>query len=159
LIGYKYDPFGRRIEKNVAGAITRYIYDGGRLLEEQDSNGGAVARYTQSPAVDEPLIMDRSGQSYFYLRDGVGSVVALADATAALVQTYNYDSFGRSTAAAGAAPAVTNPFQFGAREFDAESGLDFNRTRYYDPATGRFLQRDPLSYGSRRPRRCARRNC
>jgi RHS repeat-associated protein len=40
---------------------------------------------------------------------------------------------------------VHNPFTYGAREFDAASGLYYNRARYYDPSTGRFISEDPLS--------------
>ncbi len=34
---------------------------------------------------------------------------------------------------------------------DAESGLQYLRARYYDPATGQFLSRDPLEHISRTP--------
>jgi RHS repeat-associated protein len=139
---YKYDALGRRIEKNIGGAITRYVYDGGTILLEQDGSGATVARYTHSLRVDEPLIMDRGGQSYYFLADGAGSVVALADGSRAIAQSYSYDSFGRMQAAPG---AIVNPFTYTGREFDPESGLYFYRARFYDADTGRFLQKDPLS--------------
>ena len=39
-----------------------------------------------------------------------------------------------------------NHWTFTGRFLDEESGLLYYRARYYDPATGRFLQRDPLGY-------------
>ena len=37
-------------------------------------------------------------------------------------------------------------YTYTGREFDAESGLFYCRARYYDPATGRFLQEDPIGF-------------
>jgi RHS repeat-associated protein len=39
-----------------------------------------------------------------------------------------------------------NHWTFTGRFLDEEAGLLYYRARYYDPATGRFLQRDPLGY-------------
>jgi RHS repeat-associated protein len=39
---------------------------------------------------------------------------------------------------------VTNPFTFAGREYDAKSGLYYYRSRYYDPAIGRFLSVDTI---------------
>ena len=140
-ISYFYDGLGRRIEKNVNGAVTRYLYDGERMLWELDGSNAVVARYTHGSGLDEPLAMQRGGNWYFYLTDGLGSVRGLADASGAVVQTYAYDSFGRVVEQTGNVP---NPFLFTSREFDAESGLYFYRARYLDPQIGRFLQEDPL---------------
>ena len=37
-------------------------------------------------------------------------------------------------------------FRFTGREFDAETGFYYYRSRYYDPNTGRFLSEDPLRF-------------
>jgi RHS repeat-associated protein len=39
---------------------------------------------------------------------------------------------------------VTNPFRFQGQYFDEESGLHYNRHRYYDPHSGRFVSKDPI---------------
>ena len=41
---YKYDPFGRRIEKNMNGAITKYVYDNEDIIAEYDGNNQLIAR-------------------------------------------------------------------------------------------------------------------
>lgn len=41
---------------------------------------------------------------------------------------------------------VTNPIRFQGQYHDHETGLHYNRHRYYDPDTGRFIGQDPISY-------------
>jgi RHS repeat-associated protein len=41
---------------------------------------------------------------------------------------------------------LTNPLTYTAREFDSETGLSYNRARYYDPAAGRWLSEDPIRF-------------
>jgi hypothetical protein len=59
-VSFKYDPFGRRIEKSSSAATSVFAYDGDNLIEETNSSGAAVARYSQGQDVDEPLAMLRS---------------------------------------------------------------------------------------------------
>jgi RHS repeat-associated protein len=139
---FKYDPFGRRIQKSGPLGTTNYLYDGARLMEEVDGSGNVLAKYTQSPRVDQPLSELRSGTTGYYEQDALGSVTSLSSATGALANTYSYDSFGRPTASTG---TLVNPFQYTAREFDSETGLYYYRARYYDPSFGRFLSEDPRS--------------
>ena len=138
---YRYDPLGRRIEKNVNNIITRYIYDSEEILFELGSNNNVLAYYTHGLGIDEPLIMECGGQSYYYHTDGLGSVVMLTDSSGAVVQSYSYDSFGNIVKQDG---GVLNPYTYTARELDAESGLYYYRARYYDPDAGRFISADPI---------------
>jgi RHS repeat-associated protein len=78
-------------------------------------------------------------------------VVALSDVNSVLVERYTYDVFGRPTirdpnGAEIAESAFANPYLFTGRAYDAETGLFYYRARYYDFATGRFLQPDPTGY-------------
>ena len=142
-VSFKYDPFGRRIYKSSSAATSVYAYDGGNLIEETNSSGAAVARYSQTQNIDEPLAMLRSATTSYYEQDGVDSVTSLSNAAGALAQTYTFDSFGKLTASSG---SLTNPFEYTAREFDPETNLYFYRARYYDPSVGRFLGEDPLGF-------------
>jgi RHS repeat-associated protein len=67
----------------------------------------------------------------------------LANGSGTLTQTYTFDSFGNVTATNG---SVMNPFQYTARESDAQTAMYYYRARYYDSSTGRFLTEDPLRY-------------
>ncbi|MGC2328977.1 MAG: RHS repeat-associated core domain-containing protein, partial [Candidatus Sulfotelmatobacter sp.] len=103
-----------------------------------------LAHYTQRPGVDQPLAELRSGVSSYYQQDGLGSVTSLSSGAGALANTYTFDSFGRLTASTG---TLTNPFQYAGREFDPETGLYYNRARYYDENIGRFINEDPARVG------------
>jgi RHS repeat-associated protein len=142
-VSFKYDPFGRRIEKSTSSTTSIYAYDGDNLIEETNSSGAAVARYAQTETIDEPLAMLRSATTSYYQADGLGSVTSLSNAAGALAQTYTLDSFGNQTASSG---SLTNPFRNTGREFDTETSLYFYRARYFDPQNGRFLSEDPSGF-------------
>jgi RHS repeat-associated protein len=140
---FKYDPFGRRIQKSGPLGTINYLYDGPNLLEEMDQSGNVLARYTFSRKIDQPLSVLRSGVTSYYEQDGIGSVSALSDSAGALANTYSYDSFGNLSASTG---NISNPLRYTGREFDSETGIYFYRTRYYDPAQGRFMGEDPARF-------------
>ena len=139
---YKYDPLGRRIEKNVNGIITKYLYDGEDIIIEYDGNGNMIAKYTHGLGIDEPLSIQRNGQSYYYHLDGLGSVTGLTDSTGNIVQKYTYDSFGNIVSVLD--PNFKQPYTYTAREYDSETGMYYYRARYYDARTGKFISEDPI---------------
>jgi len=144
-VSFKYDPFGRRIEKMSPTTTSIFAYDGDNLIEETNSSGAVVARYAQTQNIDEPLAMLRSSTTSYFHADGLGSVTSLSNAAGSIANTYTYDSFGKLTASSG---SLVNPFQYTARESDSETGLYYYRARYYDSYAGRFLSEDPLEFGA-----------
>jgi YD repeat-containing protein len=74
-VSFKYDPFGRRIYKSSSARTSIFAYDGSDLIEEVNSSGAVVARYTHSAdKIDEPLAMLRSATTSYYDADGLGSI-------------------------------------------------------------------------------------
>jgi RHS repeat-associated protein len=148
-VSFKYDPLGRRIYKSLSGGGTSvFAYDGDNLVEETNSSGSVIARYSQTEDVDEPLAMLRSSATSYYEADGLGSVTSLSNGAGSLAQTYAFDSFGKQTGSSG---SLVNPFQYTARESDSETGLYYYRARYYDLSSGRFVGEDPLLFGGGDP--------
>jgi RHS repeat-associated protein len=157
-VTFKYDPFGRRIEKKVvdvfsgvtATTTTAYVYDNEDIvlqIETIEANGATTtteSRFIHGPGIDEPLAMVRGGQNYFYHADGLGSIVAITDQNQTIVQKYSYEAFGLPTPQD---PSYRQPYTFTAREWDRETGLFFYRTRYYDPMEGRFISKDTIGFG------------
>ena len=140
---FRYDPFGRRIQKSGPLGTTNYLYDKFNSIEEVDNAGNVLAKYTHGTLVDEDLAMLRNGSASYYHQDGLGSITSLSNGAGVLVQTYAYDNFGKLTASTG---TLTNPFQYTGREFDSETGVYYYRARYFDSSAGRFLSQDPIRF-------------
>ncbi len=134
---YRYDGLGRRVEKEViAGttATTRYVYDNEDILLELNASNTITARYTHGPGIDEPLIMEKNAQSFYYHADGLGSITELTNQSGTVAQRYSYSSFGKIESQLD--PNFVQPYTFTSREFDPETGLYYYRARTYDFAGG-----------------------
>ena len=74
-----------------------------------------------------------------------GDVLGLFDDALNVVVEYTYDSWGNILSVTGSKAATVgkaNPFRYRGYYYDEESGLYYLQSRYYDPATGRFLNAD-----------------
>jgi RHS repeat-associated protein len=140
---FRYDPFGRRIQKSGPLGTTNYLYDGKNSLEEVDNSGNVLARYTQTLSFDDPLAELRSGATTYYQADGTKSITSLTDAASSVAGTYAYDAFGNLLSSTG---SLMNPFRYTGRELDSETGLYYYRARYYDQNIGRFVSEDPIKF-------------
>ena len=148
---YTYDAFGRRISKTVNGTTTKFTWDGDQLLEELDGTGNQTAEYLNGPGIDEPLRMQRGTTKSYFLADGLSSVTHLTNPQGAIVESYQYDAYGKPTILNAQGQPITtsaygNRLLFTGREYDQEAGLYYYRHRTYSWFLGRFLQRDPLGY-------------
>jgi RHS repeat-associated protein len=142
-VSFKYDPFGRRIEKVSPTTTSIFAYDGYNLVETLNDSGSQVAHYAQTQNVDELLAMQRGSATDYYEADGLGSTTSLTAANGSVAQNYTYDSFGNTTNSQG---SQTNFVRYTGREFDTETNLYYYRKRYYDPLAGRFLSEDPIYF-------------
>jgi len=107
-VSFRYDPFGRRIQKSGPLGTTNFLYDGSNLMEEVDQSGNVIARYTQGMFIDQPLAQLRSGATSYYHADALGTITSLSNSGGVLANTYTYDSFGNLTASTG---TIVNPFR------------------------------------------------
>ena len=173
-VAFGYDFQGRRVKKSVQDVQNgtayerRYAYDGNEIIAELDENNSVLARYTHSGLrTDDVLSVEISSAGvsrglasstgdFSYLKDGLGSVNAIADSGGNVVQRYVYSSFGqllKVTDASGVemSPIVKTSYTYTNRELDDETGLYYYRARYYDAHSGRFMQEDPHSGDIRNP--------
>jgi RHS repeat-associated protein len=159
-VSYAYDPQNLRKAKTVNGATTNYINvpksiasasgqsidpttfgfnAGNQEIAEYNGSGTLLRRYVYGLGIDEPLAtIDAAGNHSYHFTDSLGSVTALANASGQLVEKHAYSAYGLANSTTGTA------FQFAGRRIDPESGLYYNRARYYSPSLGRFLQTDPI---------------
>jgi RHS repeat-associated protein len=142
---YKYDAFGRRIEKNVDGHTTEFLWQGERLIAESAEN--RYRSYIYEPGSFRPLAMldgegPRKATPFYYQLDHLGTPQELTDYSGEIMWSARYRAYGNL--AALDVSEIDNPLRFQGQYFDAETGLHYNRHRYYNPGTGRFLTPDPI---------------
>ncbi len=143
---YKYDAFGRRIQKVTAAGTINYFYDGQRVIEERNGANVVQATYVYGAGTDDILNMKRGGINYFYHQNSLGSVVAVTNNTGNVVERYEYEAYGKPTIYNGAyalQPATTigNTYMFFGKQYNAETGNYHCGAKFYKPDWGRFGQR------------------
>jgi RHS repeat-associated protein len=142
---FKYNPFGRRIQKSSPSSTTNYLYDGDNIVETVDATGGEVDGYAQNLNIDAPMAMRRTDTVDYYEADGLGSITTLTAPNGTIAQSYTDDSFGNPMNSSG---ELINSFRYTGREFDSETSLYFYRARYYDQVTGKFLSEDRARFAA-----------
>ncbi|MCB2186250.1 MAG: hypothetical protein KQJ78_07520 [Deltaproteobacteria bacterium] len=139
---YTYDWQGRLLSRN-QGSQTSYQLRLGRFLYCTYDQTGQVDRYYISQGALLYSLGAAAGDYRIYHGDPSGNVLAVSNASGAVVQTYAYDPYGRVSAATG---NLDDPCRFlglfGVRS--EAGGLYLMGARFYDPQSGRFLSEDPL---------------
>ncbi|MCP3999210.1 MAG: RHS repeat protein, partial [bacterium] len=144
-----YDVDGHRVRTAVTQPggsvnVVDYLVDTTGFLSHVVAEvvGGQVAiLYTR--AGDRLISLYRPGGTTkrYYHADGLGSVRVLSDEAGSVTDRYTYSAFGELLEHAGSDP---QPYQFAGESFDPDSELYYNRARWLEPATGRFISRDPV---------------
>ncbi|MBK9443999.1 MAG: DUF1566 domain-containing protein [Comamonadaceae bacterium] len=141
---YQYDGSGNRLARTTAAGTTRFVLDVNaalpRVLAETNSAGNITAWYVYGLGLVARV--DASNNVRYYHHDSRGSTVALTDNTGAVTDRYAYDPFGTLVNSSGSS---INPYKYVGRYglFDEGNGLVYIRARYYNPAQGRFISKDP----------------
>ena len=110
----------------------------GHLKAEADAGNTITATYIWGK--DRLLIKKlANGSQYYYLYNGHGDVVQITDSAGNIVNSYEYDEWGKITSQT---EGIENEFKYAGQTYDSETGLYYLRSRYYDPTTGRFISKD-----------------
>ena len=123
------------------GLRTDYVQDVAAPLPQvlTARQGGTVSKYLRGLG----LIGEQQGGGSFqyHLPDALGSVRQIADPTGQILLTQRFDPFGGLQQVNG---FTASAYGFAGEEQDAKTGQVYLRARTYNPATGRFLQQDPV---------------
>ncbi len=149
-VTYAYDAIDRRIAKQVDSAgqsqTTYFIYDGLDVaLDFTDTGSGPelAMRYVHGPVFDQIIVQETGdGQLRWLLTDHLGTVRDIVDNNGDVLNHLTVDAFGNLLAQTNA--EMVTRYLFTGREFDADTGLYYYRSRYYDPLIGRFISEDAL---------------
>jgi RHS repeat-associated protein len=151
-----WNPKGQNTTATVAGIAQPRTYSGtgNKLRLTSDSIGfrntalgvtgqtvgSSTDNFVRDPSGTLVALRTAAGASYYYVFDGLGSVVALISSAGVKSNSYSYDPYGQARAKT---EAVANPWQYTGGYLDAATGLYKLGIRYYDPTLGRFTQPDP----------------
>ncbi|MGF6094367.1 RHS repeat-associated core domain-containing protein [Pseudomonas sp. 18175] len=142
---YRYDPFGRRISKTVGGETTEFFWQGDKLIAEHHKD--QHCSYLYEPDSFCPLVTlegfgPKATKPYYYQLDHLGTPQELTTPDGEIVWSAHYRAYGEISRLDVA--KIDNPLRFQGQYFDQESGLHYNRHRYYNPDIGRYLTPDPV---------------
>ncbi len=147
---YRYDALGRRISKTVhhangTTATTHYGWDGDRLVHEEKERHQTTVVY--EPGSFVPMLrIDQAGdgaakQISAFVTDALGTPMQLVTPRGDTLWQAQPDDWA---AVANEQGRTTQPIRFQGQWHDEESGLYYNRHRYYDPQQGRYINQDPI---------------
>ena len=91
--------------------------------------------------------------NYWFERNLQGDVVAIYDNSNTKLVSYNYDAWGNHTTTyynggGNLTAIVNNPIRYRGYYYDADLGLYYLQTRYYDAKLARFVNPDSLMSGA-----------
>ncbi len=146
-VEFGYDVMGRRLWKRSATRSVQYVWGGHLLLREIDREGPrtSIRDYLYRPGSFTPLALCVDGHVYCYHTDRLGTPQRLTDQHGQIVWLADYAVFGEARIEM---ELIRNDLRFPGQQFDPETGLHYNRYRYYAPALGRYLTRDPLGFSA-----------
>ncbi|HCB3588297.1 PAAR-like domain-containing protein [Citrobacter koseri] len=148
---YKYDPFGRRISKRCTNRDKPGMYfhwNVDRLTEEIPVNADGTPddenaiRWIYEPGSFTPLARYEKGQLHYAITDTVGRIQELLTEDGTIVWRGKQQFWGREESANDDNHSCR--LRFPGQYEDAESGLYYNRFRYYDCETGQYICADPI---------------
>ncbi|MEO7036073.1 MAG: RHS repeat-associated core domain-containing protein [Polyangiaceae bacterium] len=144
-VHFEYDAFGRRVLKRVGTSITRYVWAGDQLLTETTEQEGRREErdYLFLPGTHTPVSMRVDGATFQYHTDQHGTPRWLTDSRGEVAWSGVTYRFGHVDELVR---RVRQPLRFPGQYFDEETGLHYNRARYYSPQLGRYLTRDPMDF-------------
>jgi len=149
--GYLYNALGQLVEKSGALGTTVVMYDEAAHLIGEYSSGGALIEETVWLGDIPVATLQANGSggiNIFYIHtDHLNSPRKISQPTSGtLAWRWDADPFG--TASPNQNPAGLGVFSYNLRfpgqYFMAETGLNYNYMRDYDPATGRYIESDPI---------------
>ncbi|MGF1727686.1 RHS repeat-associated core domain-containing protein [Photobacterium nomapromontoriensis] len=136
---YHYDALGRRSAKISESQRIDYLWDGDQLIGEHCN--GEYRWYLYEPGSFSPVALIAQGEIYYYQLDHLGTPLTLTDQHGDIAWQADYTTEGVANLSI---ERIGNPLRFQGQYYDVESGLHYNRFRYYDPTVGRFIHQDPI---------------
>jgi RHS repeat-associated protein len=140
----KYNAFGERSAETTTGGGTHFIFaQDGLLLAEHTATGAPLRSYVYLNG--QPLaLVDATGTVSYVLNDQVGQPQKMLNGSGIVAWQRVAGIFG-DTVSQPTGNTAANPLRFPGQWYSASTGgLHYNYFRDYDPATGRYIEPDPI---------------
>jgi RHS repeat-associated protein len=144
-VALQYDSDGNRVAKTVGGMTKRYLVDdlnptGCAQVAEELTGTTVTCRYTFGlQRISQDQFVNSTWTPSFYGYDGFQSVRALTNSTGTVTDTYDYDAWGNAVNTTGSTP---NASLYRGEQYDSDLNLYYLGARYFNPLTGRFLNKE-----------------
>lgn len=145
-----YDALCRRIAKTWRGQTTEYYWDDFRLAAEKRQDGSLrIYIYVDHVALVPFLFIEYagldsesgSGKCFYIFTNQIGVPIRVEDDAGQPCWRAQIDPFGFANVSADS--TLEMALRFPGHYYDPETGLHYNRFRYFSPQLGRYLQSDP----------------
>ncbi|MBE9010916.1 hypothetical protein IQ250_11925 [Pseudanabaenaceae cyanobacterium LEGE 13415] len=157
---YVYDGQGRRVTAANGSDVRTFLIApvmGGGLDSTDmmlDASGNMISNYVYAGGSSPFMRIGADGKPVYYLSDGMGSVIGLADQAGRSAAKFAYDSFGEMRSSSGQlanSNGTGGDFRFQGQWLESATGIYHFRARDYDSKTGTFLSRDPVDPNEQQP--------
>ena len=139
---YTYNANGIRTSKTVGGVTHTYTLDGTKILKESWGENTLIPLRDNEDSVCGIIF---NNEPYYFLKNLQGDIIAITDKDGTTVAKYSYDAWGVCTVVSDTTEigiAGINPYRYRGYYFDAEIGMYYLQSRYYNPVVGRFVNAD-----------------
>ncbi|MEB2363171.1 MAG: hypothetical protein HUU41_03270 [Bryobacteraceae bacterium] len=147
----EYDPFGRRIRKSSSAETVEFYWDGERLAAEVSSTGLLrIYVYAHPEALVPQFFLEYDGLDanpeaparYFLFTNQIGAPERVEDDSGRTAWQAEIRAYGQCHVDPDS--TIELALRFPGHYYDRETGLHYNRHRYYSPELGRYLHPDPI---------------
>ena len=155
-VSFAYDALGRRTEKTYEGVATHFVWDGNVPLHEwQEISSDAEKTNITTWLFEQNTFIPAAklaanGESFSIVSDYLGTPLQAFDNNGNKVWEQELDIFGRKKRK-GNNNSSFIPFKYQGQYEDIETGLYYNRFRYYDSCTGNYISQDPIGLAGGNP--------
>ena len=159
-ISFKYDALGRRIEKRNGTVVTRWVWDGNVPLHEMvsqfwqkydkdkhqeywDEEKRPTVTWVFEEGTFVPAAKLTGKKKLSIVSNYMGTPEAMYREDGEKVWSCELNSYGKIRNYQGEYKTEC-PFRYQGQYHDGDTGLYYNRFRYYDPDMGSYLSQDPI---------------
>lgn len=155
IISFTYDALERRLSKRYKNTVTRWLWDGNKPLHEWKElesvnqqlnkvsiNGDNIITWLFNENNFSPVAKLKCDKKYSIISDHLGTPYQMYNNNGEKFWEAQLDSYGKVRMCKGEHGSC--PFRYQGQYEDVETGLYYNRFRYYDAEEGMYINQDPI---------------